>query len=429
MFWFTYILDKCLSLRMGHSSIMQDFDITLPLSDLSADSQMTMWDIMYHQWIKIGYFQGRIYEELYSPRALSEPAADRTQRAKQLTADMQLWHQESQNQLDPSRAYNPLYYAAAASSSEIMYYGLSTLAYRAVPPGPLDSSTIFSNECIEMAREALRAHQRNTERYKHTNSYIWHGYISWYLSSSFLLEKSTDVYDRVLINCPFTPFMVLFCHAIATANISDLKCLGDFVSSLQTSGETVEAAEKLRRLCHVFHRVAELYIQTKIKHQHRHQYDNSGMEQSQLDNMQYHTQQQQQQALTSPSSSTPLNIPPTPQPQSNNTTTDPTNNTFKYTNPPPSSQFPIDDFEPYLSALGFPNAAGFLNIGQQQQQQLPNGLAPQMTATSTMTPTDYTADNLEASLGSGDAMSLENWFNGNVNLMSLLEMDLSSIIK
>lgn len=180
MFWFTYILDKCLSLRMGHSSIMQDFDITLPLSDLSADSQMTMWDIMYHQWIKIGYFQGRIYEELYSPRALSEPAADRTQRAKQLTADMQLWYQESQTQLDPSRAYNPLYYAAAASSSEIMYYGLSTLAYRAVPPGPLDSSTIFSNECIGMAREALRAHQRNTERYKHTNSYIWHGYISWY---------------------------------------------------------------------------------------------------------------------------------------------------------------------------------------------------------------------------------------------------------
>jgi hypothetical protein len=179
MFWFTYILDKCLSLRMGHSSIMQDFDITLPLSDLSADSQMTMWDIMYHQWIKIGYFQGRIYEELYSPRALSEPAADRTQRAKQLTADMQLWYQESQAQLDPSRAYSPLYYAAAASSSEIMYYGLSTLAYRAVPPGPLDSSTIFSNECIGMAREALRAHQRNTERYKHTNSYIWHGYISW----------------------------------------------------------------------------------------------------------------------------------------------------------------------------------------------------------------------------------------------------------
>ncbi|EED17118.1 C6 transcription factor, putative [Talaromyces stipitatus ATCC 10500] len=409
MFWFTYILDKCLSLRMGHSSIMQDFDITLPLSDLSADSQMTMWDIMYHQWIKIGYFQGRIYEELYSPRALSGPATERTQRAKQLTADMQLWYQESQTQLDPSRAYNPLYYAAAASSSEIMYYGLSTLAYRAVPPGPLDSSTIFSNECIAMAREALRAHQRNTERYKHTNSYIWHGYISW-----------------VLINCPFTPFMVLFCHAIATANLSDLKCLGDFVSSLQTSGETVEAAEKLRRLCHVFHRVAELYIHSKIKQQQQqhYQYDSGGLDQQQtqnhVDNIQYHQHQ-----LTT--SSTPLNNIPTP--QSNHTDQD---NAFKYNNNPNpatgQSFNPIDDFEPYLSALGFPNAAGFLNIGQQQQQQ--TGLASQMATPMTSAapgPAEYNStENLEASF---DANSLENWFTGNVNLMSLLEMDLSSIIK
>lgn len=180
MFWFTYILDKSLSLRLGHSSILQDFDITLPLSDLSADSQMSMWDTLYHNWIKIGYFQGRIYEELYSPRALSGLATHRAQRAKQLTTDMRQWYQETQTKLDPSRAYNPLYYEAAASSSEIMYYGLSTLAYRAVPPGPLDSSTIFSNECIETARAALKAHQQNTDRYKHTNSHIWHGYISWY---------------------------------------------------------------------------------------------------------------------------------------------------------------------------------------------------------------------------------------------------------
>jgi hypothetical protein len=178
MFWFTYILDKCLSLRLGHSSILQDFDITLPLPEPSADSKMSMWDSMYHHWVKIGYFQGRIYEELYSPRALSGPAADRTQRAKQLVSDMQLWYQDIA-QIDPSRAYNPVYYEAAASSSEIMYYGLSTLAYRAVPPGPLDSSIIFSNGCIETARAALRAHQRNSERYKNSNSYIWHGYISW----------------------------------------------------------------------------------------------------------------------------------------------------------------------------------------------------------------------------------------------------------
>jgi Fungal specific transcription factor domain len=428
MFWFTYILDKSLSLRLGHSSILQDFDITLTLSDHSADSQISMWDTLHHVWIKIGYFEGRIYEELYSPRALSGPTNERAQRAKQLTSDMRQWYQETQVKLDPSRAYNPLYYEAAASSSEIMYYGLSTLAYRAVPPGPLDSSPIFSNECIETARAALRAHQQNSERYKDTNSHIWHGYISWYASLFCLFpplyqRHALTQNSRVLINCPFTPFMVLFCHAIASANLDDLKCLGDFVSSLQSSGETVEAAEKLWRLCHVFHRVAELYIEAKITQQHHYQHQHH----SHLDNHSHHLNDiHQHPSISSASTSTP-NIP--------NTTDDNTsNNAFKYNAP-----FPIDNFEPYLSALGFPNAAGFLNLGQQQQQQQA-GLAPPTPAMATSSAagvgsggpaTEYNPGptNLEAGLGSGDANSLENWFTGNVNIMSLLEMDLSSIIK
>jgi hypothetical protein len=94
MFWFTYILDKSLSLRLGHSSILQDFDITLELPELSSDSQMSMWDTMYHHWVKVGYFQGRIYEELYSPRALSGSESDRTRKAKSIIGDMQLWYQE-----------------------------------------------------------------------------------------------------------------------------------------------------------------------------------------------------------------------------------------------------------------------------------------------------------------------------------------------
>lgn len=94
IFWLTYILDKSLSLRMGHSSILQDFDITLDLPELSADSRMSMWDILHRQWVKVGYFQGRIYEELYSPRALSEPESTRTRRARAIAEEMQTWYQE-----------------------------------------------------------------------------------------------------------------------------------------------------------------------------------------------------------------------------------------------------------------------------------------------------------------------------------------------
>ncbi|KAH8700656.1 fungal-specific transcription factor domain-containing protein [Talaromyces proteolyticus] len=380
MFWFTYILDKCLSLRLGHSSILQDFDITLALPEPSDDSKLSMWDTMYQHWVKIGYFQGRIYEELYSPRSLSGPASDRTQRAKQIVGDMQLWYQEIA-QIDPSRAYNPVYYEAAASSSEIMYYALSTLAYRVVPPGPLDHSPIFSNGCIETARAALRAHQLNSERYKNS-SYIWHGYISW-----------------VLINCPFTPFMVLFCHAIATANLADLQCLGDFVASLHCPGEAVEAAERLRRLCQVFHRVADLYIKTKIKQQeihHPHLHPDNAAAAAVATN---HPQEQ-------------FAPPKSPHSNANDDAL------------PNFSSLVTDDFEPYLSALGFPNAAGFLNIGDHNNNNHHN--ANNIAAPAAAEDYNGVNDTIGSWLG-GDSFSLENWFTGNVNIMSLVETDLSGI--
>ncbi|KAL1970487.1 hypothetical protein VTN77DRAFT_4131 [Rasamsonia byssochlamydoides] len=354
MFWYTYILDKSLSLRLGHSSTLQDFDITLDLPELSPDSRLGMWEVMYQHWIRIGRFQGRIYEELYSPQALS--GSDIPRRAKAIISDMQMWYREIL-EIDPSRAYNPVYYEAAITSCEIMYYSLLTLAYRTIPPGPMDSSTIFSNDCIETARSALKAHQRNSERYKDSNSYIWHGYISW-----------------ILMNCPFTPFMVLFCHTIATADLSDLKRLGDFVSSLQSASEVAEAAEKFRRLCHVFHRVAELYIDAKMKQQ-----------------------QQVSPCLGGPTTADHQNMGSS---RGTGAGTDPATTT---TVPYPV----VDDLEPYLSALGFPNPAAAAAINGD-----PTGMAATADFDSGFT---------------GDSMSLGNWFAGNVNIMSLLETDLSGI--
>jgi hypothetical protein len=92
MFWYTYILDKSLSLRLGHSSILQDFDITLGLPELPPDARLGMWELIYQHWILIGRFQGRIYEELYSAQALS--ASDLPRRAKSIISDMKGWYRD-----------------------------------------------------------------------------------------------------------------------------------------------------------------------------------------------------------------------------------------------------------------------------------------------------------------------------------------------
>lgn len=216
------------------------------------------------------------------------------------------------------------------------------------------------------------------------------------------------------MNCPFTPFMVLFCHAIATANVDDLQCLGDFVNSLQSPGESVEAAERLRRLCQVFHRVADLYINAKIQQQQQQENQHNGNNNN-----------------NNGSSNNEQYFPATPASDNHNTAA-------------AAANIPVDDFEPYLSALGFPNAAGFLNVGdlnshaQQNHNNNTNHPAAMGLATSLA---DYfhqgsTGGGHEFPPGAaagtgtgtgGDAFSLSNWFSGNVNIMSLLETDVANI--
>lgn len=156
------------------------------------------------------------------------------------------------------------------------------------------------------------------------------------------------------MHCPFTPFMVLFCHAIAAADLSDLRCLGEFVASLQPTGEVIEAAEKLYRLCHVFHRVAELYINAKIK--------------------------ASSDVQTSPNAAEDSNAAP----------------------------YPVNDFDPYLSALGFTSATGLTPF-------VSNGVSTG----------DVPATENES--GVAGSTSLGDWFTGNLNIMALLEADLSNI--
>lgn len=49
---------------------------------------------MYNLWIKLASIQGRIYEHLYSPAALSQPESQRVSYASQLASEMQLTVQE-----------------------------------------------------------------------------------------------------------------------------------------------------------------------------------------------------------------------------------------------------------------------------------------------------------------------------------------------
>jgi len=88
LFWSIYCLDKALSLRLGRSSAIQDYDISLPMN-FEASNVAHPWKTIHKLWIRLASIQGKVYEFLYSPAALAQPEEDRVSHARQLAEEMQ----------------------------------------------------------------------------------------------------------------------------------------------------------------------------------------------------------------------------------------------------------------------------------------------------------------------------------------------------
>jgi hypothetical protein len=95
MFWMIYMLDKTLSLRLGRSSILQDWDISLPFN-VSSDpnDKNPESSAMLSYWIKVARVQGLIYEKLFSPAAFLKSTEERTRIAIELVNTLnQAWYE------------------------------------------------------------------------------------------------------------------------------------------------------------------------------------------------------------------------------------------------------------------------------------------------------------------------------------------------
>lgn len=70
---------------------------------------------------------------------------------------------------------------------------------------------------------------------------------------------------RTLLHSPFTPFTVTFCHIIANPMNAqaDLHLLSDYVATLKSLSHFSDGVAKYYRLCDIFQKVADLYVQAK----------------------------------------------------------------------------------------------------------------------------------------------------------------------
>ncbi|KAJ5201789.1 uncharacterized protein N7498_006452 [Penicillium cinerascens] len=245
LFLSVYIFDKSLSLRLGRASSIRDHDISLPFNlDLNcSDPIMGMFSL----WVDFAKVQDKVYTELYSPVALSQPERDRILHASRLASDMRRIIAKSSKPINQNSDEESIFQFILRQSNEISHLSTLTLIYRAIP-APDNSDSTFVADCVETARAALESHESCIAQLKKADDRIKASYTHW-----------------SIFYAPFIPFMVIFCHVIELSDSSDLHRLEDFVLSLQHLGSLSDPARRLHQLCQLLAKVARLYIDAKAQ--------------------------------------------------------------------------------------------------------------------------------------------------------------------
>lgn len=408
IFWMIYMFDKILALRLGRASVIQDWDISLPfvLSDEGTPhgpegSQMLSY------WIKVARVQGQTYEKLFSPAAFLRPPEERTRTAIQLVNAMNVaWYERGEtivedftamgqfykpfspqqeasiksgpNETELPSKRNPLAQQTHLESPEavtykngtfervqdiffhadtVMHYSTCALIQRAVTPDNVN----FNQECLESSRAALVAHMRANSQFNvEGNEELWSGYIHW-----------------SILQAPFTPFIVLFSNAIQNVDSSDLASLSDFVTSLESCRTISEGANKLYKMCHLFLRVARLYITAKSQE--------------------------------APATAQPPSIPQSSQPNYY-TTTDGTQLDLSA----------MTQFDPYLSALGLmPNSAWPMASFGNATPSVSTDVFSHNQGTGAFTSPEVAG--MGFGLPGGSQNAIQDWFSGSRYLMNVME--------
>ncbi|KAJ3466968.1 hypothetical protein MRS44_004532 [Fusarium solani] len=230
LFWCIYTTEKMLALRIGRSSTIRENDITVPSMTPEVLNNPFFSHSFFSQafpiWIGMSTLQGRVYDEIYSPASLAQPASVRTARARALADETKrLMAVEDDLQIkcedQVSRKLGTVLSQLCFRSERVTSLSMLTLIYRSIPPDKPGGS-VFCDECIATARQAVKEHEKCVEIFtsteKQSNYFLL--YINW-----------------TLLQSPFIPFIVLFCHMIETSDPSDLPCLRDLVHTLETVTE------------------------------------------------------------------------------------------------------------------------------------------------------------------------------------------------
>lgn len=223
---------------------MQDFDIDAQYPAITRDPAVRPWDESFVMGIRLAKLQGEIYDKLYSAEASQSSHPERMRRVHGLALDIQQWYAEFK-EIDASKVNNHHIFKISRDSWDILYYSTFTSLLRA----PITSGAAcgeLSSQCFRVARLSLQSHLRCFGNFQTSGFHTKADYANW-----------------VLLFSSFTPFIVIFLHAIAATSSDDIQLLNEVVESLQHIRYVSPSSERLYQICSTFLQIARGLVKTR----------------------------------------------------------------------------------------------------------------------------------------------------------------------
>ncbi|TIA06065.1 hypothetical protein D6C81_10082 [Aureobasidium pullulans] len=243
LFWQLYMLDKNLSLNLGRGSNFNDSDIDAEFFTPSTHPQQRPWDLMSLDTILFARLQGQVYERLYSASAIEAGVDERAAAIEELSSQVNALRNQLLS-IDFTGAYYQERLIGMAHSADFVCYSVLTVIHRA--QSLTTTATEISPKCYEAARLGLENHLKCFAQFRNRSVPQQAEYVNW-----------------ILLYPSFTPFTVIFIHAIATSAPSELQLLQETVAALNHVKALSPAARRLHDVCAAFTQVAAAFINSQ----------------------------------------------------------------------------------------------------------------------------------------------------------------------
>ncbi|KAL4985588.1 fungal-specific transcription factor domain-containing protein [Aspergillus falconensis] len=249
-FWSLYTIDKNVSLNIGVTSHFQDHDIDTALYTPSTDEKQRAWDLINLITVEFAAIQGKVYDQLYSVSAMRINEEEKMKRIHGLSVDLiAVKNRLLGIDVSPDLLYSDSLHGMTACA-DFIAYSVLTVIYRAqtqTQPQCQDqhraSAMAISSQCYEAASLALHSHLKAITYFRDRKAH-----------------KQAEYVNSILLYPSFTPFIIVFTHAIATSSTTDLRLLQETVHSLDLIKGVSRGSAHLHSICASFARAAQVLI-------------------------------------------------------------------------------------------------------------------------------------------------------------------------